>query len=171
MENSGFLALGTLAIVMLFFGLRSFDDEGRFNPLRETPPMSIEVEEGGPTSVTIRAQRSGHFVLEASIGGRATPMLVDTGATVITLRESDARKAGLIYRESDFKVPFSTANGEVLGAVDTLPELRIGSIVLRDLRISVLPDDKLAESLFGTNGLNRFTERKTTADRLVLYAE
>ncbi|NRA29652.1 MAG: TIGR02281 family clan AA aspartic protease, partial [Parvularculaceae bacterium] len=169
--NSGFLAVGTLALVLLFFGLRSFDDDGRFNPLREPAPMSVEVENGGPTSVTISAQRSGHFVLEAMIGGRPTNMLVDTGATVITLRESDARKAGLRYGPSDFKVPFSTANGEVLGAVDTLPELKIGAITLRDLRISVLPDDKLDESLFGTNGLNRFAKRETTSDKLILYTD
>ena len=59
----------------------------------------------------------------------------------------------------------------MLGGVDTLPELKIGAITLRDLRISVLPDDKLDESLFGTNGLNRFAKRETTSDKLILYTD
>jgi len=168
-ENSGFFALGTLALVLLFFGARSIDDDGRFNPLREPAPMLVETASGGESSITISAQKNGHFILDARIGGRRTELMIDSGATVVTLRESDARKAGLTYTDRDFKVPFSTANGEVFGAVDVLPELTVGDITLHDLRISVLPDDKLDMSLFGTNGLNRFPNRKTTPDKLVLY--
>ncbi|GGY47292.1 retropepsin-like aspartic protease family protein [Parvularcula lutaonensis] len=169
MQNNGFLALGTVAAVILFFGLRSFDDEGRFNPLRAPMPQKVVREGGAPVSVVVDAQRDGHFVLDAQIGGRSTRMLVDTGASIVTLRASDARKAGIRPRERDYRVPFSTANGEVLGAPATLPVLTIGDIELRDLRIVVLPDDKLDISLFGVNGLNRFERRETTPDTLVLY--
>ncbi|MEM1409376.1 MAG: TIGR02281 family clan AA aspartic protease [Pseudomonadota bacterium] len=169
--NSGFLAVGTLAIVLLFFGLRSFDDEGRFNPLRTPPPMRVEFDGGNIRTVTVSAQRDGHFLLDTEIAGRKTPMLVDTGASIVTLRESDARKAGLRFTRRDFSIPFSTANGRVLAAQGALPELRIGPAVLRDLQIVVLPDDKLETSLFGVNGLNRFARRQTTADTLTLYTE
>lgn len=169
MQNNGFLALGTVAVVILFFGLRSFDDEGQFNPLRTPQPMKIERVDGAPSRVIIDVQRDGHFMLDAQIEGRSTRMLVDTGASIVTLRASDARKAGIRPRERDFRVPFSTANGEVLGAPAVLPALTIDDIVLRDLRIVVLPDDKLDISLFGVNGLNRFERRETTRDTLVLY--
>lgn len=169
MQNNGFLALGTLAVVILFFGLRSFDDQGRFNPLREPAPARVETVGGEPERIIIDARRDGHFLLDAEISGRATKMLVDTGASIVTLRESDARKAGIMVRDRDYRVPFSTANGEVYGAPATLPELTIAGVTLRNLRIVVLPDDKLDLSLFGVNGLNRFERRETTRDTLVLY--
>lgn len=168
-NNNGFLALGTLAVVLVFFGLRSYDDEGRFNPLREPAPMQVEVDAGAPRSITVSAQRDGHFLLDAELGGRRTPMLVDTGASVVTLRESDAAKAGIRLMPGDFRIPFSTANGQVLGAPKQLSELRIGPVTLHDLDVVVLPDDKLETSLFGVNGLNRFDRRETTREKLVLY--
>lgn len=170
-QHNGFVALGTVAIVILFFGLRSFDDQGRFNPLREPEPLRVEHENGEPARVVISAYRDGHFLLDATIAGRPTRMLVDTGASVVTLRESDARKAGITVRARDFRLPFSTANGQVLGAMATLPELTIEDVVLRDLDVVILPDDKLDMSLFGVNGLNRFERRETTRDKLVLYTE
>ncbi len=169
MENSGFLAIGTLALVVLFLGLRSFDEDGRFNPLREPAPTSVQTIEGGPDQIIVEARRDGHFLLDARIEGRATPMLVDTGASIVTLRESDARKAGIKVRPRDFRIPFSTANGQIYGAPARLPELAIGTVVLRDLDVVILPDGKLEMSLFGVNGLNRFAKRETTSDRLILY--
>ena len=170
MQNNGFIALGTLVMVILFFGLRSFDDQGRFNPLREPEALRVERRPGAPAEVVISAQRDGHFLLEARIDGRPTRMLVDTGASIVTLRESDALKAGIRPREQDYRIPFSTANGEVLGAPAILPALTIKDITLRDLEIVVLPDDKLSMSLFGVNGLNRFESREVNRDRLILYA-
>lgn len=169
MQNSGFFALGTLAVVILFFGLRSFDDQGRFNPLRTPEPMRVQKISGEPTEVVITAQRDGHFLLEAEIDGRATRMLVDTGASIVTLRMSDARKAGIEPRDRDFRIPFQTANGEVLGAPAVLPELTIGDVVIRDLSVVILPDDRLSMSLFGVNGLNRFERLESTRDQLILF--
>ena len=167
-QNNGFLALGTLAVVLLFLGLRSFDDQGRFNPLREPQRPRMEVA-GGITRVVISAQRDGHFLLDAEIGGRDTAMLVDTGATVVTLREADARKAGIEVKRSDYRIPFSTANGQVYGAPAKLPELMISGVTLYDLEVVILPNDKLDMSLFGVNGLNRFERRETTRNELILY--
>ncbi|MEM9810910.1 MAG: TIGR02281 family clan AA aspartic protease [Pseudomonadota bacterium] len=169
-QNSGFLAVATLAIVLIFFGLRSFDDEGRFNPLREPLAPRVEVTaDGTPERIIVSARRDGHFMLDTMINGRSTKMLVDTGASIVTLRESDARKAGLRPKDNDYRIPFSTANGEVLGARGVLPELLISGVTLREVRVVILPDDKLDVSLFGVNGLNRFARRETTRDELILY--
>lgn len=169
MENNGFIALGILAVVILFFGIRSFDDQGQFNPLRAPAPQSVETASGGRAEVVLSAQRNGHFLLEGTIGGRRTQMMVDSGASIVTLRESDAAKAGIRPAKSDYRFPFSSANGEGLAARAVLPSLEIGDVVLRDLEVSVLPDDKLSVSLFGVNGLNRFDGRTVDRDRLVLY--
>ncbi|NNU15872.1 TIGR02281 family clan AA aspartic protease [Parvularcula sp. ZS-1/3] len=169
MQNNGFIAVGTLAVVVLFFGLRGFDDDGRYNPLREPEPLRVEMMDGAPSEIIISARRDGHFMLDGRINGRPTRMMVDTGASIVTLRESDARKAGIQPSERDYRIPFQTANGEVLGAPATLPALEIDELILRDLAVVVLPDDKLSTSLFGVNGLNRFERRETTRDKLILY--
>ncbi|MEM6913506.1 MAG: TIGR02281 family clan AA aspartic protease [Pseudomonadota bacterium] len=171
-NNSGFLAVGTLAIVLIFFGLRSFDSDGRFNPLREPARPRLEVNASGTGDrIVVSARSDGHFLLDTRIGGRRTPMLVDTGASVVTLRESDARKAGLRPARDDYRIPFSTANGQVLGAAAILPELVVSGVTLPELRVVILPDDKLDMSLFGVNGLNRFARRETDRDELILYTE
>jgi aspartyl protease family protein len=158
-----------MAVVLLFFGLRSVDDQGRFNPLRDPLPDRVEAVGGEIERIIISAQRDGHFLLQTEIDGRPTRMLVDTGASIVTLRESDARKAGLTVSEGDYRIPFSTANGQVYGAPAQLPELTISGVTLRDLDIVILPDDRLQMSLFGVNGLNRFARRETTRDELILY--
>ncbi|MEO1658011.1 MAG: TIGR02281 family clan AA aspartic protease [Pseudomonadota bacterium] len=171
-NNSGFLAVGTLAIVLVFFGLRSFDAEGRFNPLREPEGPRLEVNTTGTGNrIIVNARSDGHFLLDTRINGRRTKMLVDTGASVVTLRESDARKAGIRPDASDYRIPFSTANGQVLGAASVLPELVVSGVTLPELRVVILPDDKLDMSLFGVNGLNRFARRETSRDELILYTE
>lgn len=169
-NNSGFLAVGTLAIVLVFFGLRSFDSEGRFNPLREPERPRLEVNSSGTGNrIVVSARSDGHFLLDTRINGRRTPMLVDTGASIVTLRESDARKAGIRPEARDYRIPFSTANGQVLGAAGILPELVVSGVTLPELRVVILPDDKLDMSLFGVNGLNRFERRETSRDELILY--
>ncbi|MEM0930220.1 MAG: TIGR02281 family clan AA aspartic protease [Pseudomonadota bacterium] len=171
-NNSGFLAVGTLAIVLVFFGMRSFDSDGRFNPLREPQRPRLEVNAaGGSDRIIVSARNDGHFLLDTRINGRRTPMLVDTGASIVTLRASDARKAGIRPDASDYRIPFSTANGEVLGAAAVLPELVVSGVTLPELRVVILPDEKLDMSLFGVNGLNRFERRETSRDELILYTE
>ncbi|MCQ8183967.1 retropepsin-like aspartic protease family protein [Parvularcula maris] len=171
MQNNGFYILATLAVVILFFGLRSVDDEGRFNPLREPAPTRIVVEEGMPKEIVVSARRDGHFIVRGELQGQRVELLVDTGASVTTLRESDAAKAGIRPMPRDYNRPLSTANGEVLGASYTLPSLTIEGVELENLDIVVLPDDRLGGNLLGVNALDRFAERRTRDGKLTLYTE
>lgn len=170
-NNYGFLAVGVLAIALLFLASRDFDAEGRFDPLRHGPPARIETGAGGEARIVLEAGPGGHFFFEGEADGAAVRFMVDTGASVVTLTESDARAAGLRFGRGDFRVPFETANGTVYAAPARLSTLRIGSAVIEDLDVAVVRDKSLGGSLFGVNGLNRFTRRETTADELVLISE
>src|SRR5690606_38682597 len=55
-------------------------------------------------NVEIRAAGNGHFYLDAEIQGRGIPVLVDTGASIVVLRESDARRAGIRVSRADYTV-------------------------------------------------------------------
>ena len=74
-------------------------------------------------NVVLTKARNGHFEVEARVDGRRIEFLVDTGASHIALRESEAARLGIYPRPSDYTVRVSTANGITKAA---LVQLRIG---------------------------------------------
>src|SRR3712207_6483078 len=65
----------------------------------------------GPRQVEIRAQRDGHFYVDAEINLRPVRLMVDTGASVVALRKSDAEAVGIRPAPAAYEHPVSTANG------------------------------------------------------------
>src|SRR5664279_1809704 len=53
-------------------------------------------------SLILDSDRQGHFKTEARIDGRYIDFLVDTGASTVVLRESDAARAGIRPRPNDY---------------------------------------------------------------------
>lgn len=109
--------------------------------------------------VRIRAERDGHFYVEADINFRPVRLIVDTGATVVALRESDAITAGVRVRDADFVSPVQTANGTTQAAEVTLDSVTVQDIEVRHVRALVIHDDQLSVSLLGgsfLHGLHRF---------------
>ncbi len=103
----------------------------------------------------VKAKSDGHFYVDALINRQRVHLMVDTGASVVALRQSDAESAGIRVRKTDYDRPVATANGEVKAA-----ETEIDSIALRDIEVSgvralVLPDESLSVSLLGATFLNR----------------
>jgi aspartyl protease family protein len=121
-----------------------------------------------PSKVTLVADSRGHFGVEPTINGTRVRMMVDTGATTVTLTEKDARAVGINPPSRDFSMKMSTPNGVVLVAPALLPEIAIGDIVVRDVRAVVVPEDKLQVSLLGMSFLSRLSHFEVTGDRLVL---
>jgi aspartyl protease family protein len=113
----------------------------------------------GPRQVEIKAERDGHFYVDAEINMRPVRLMVDTGATVVALRMSDAQAAGLRPRQADFINPVQTANGTTMAAETMLDSIVVEDVEVRDIRALVIPDDQLSISLLGgsfLNGLERF---------------
>ena len=52
----------------------------------------------GSRTVTLQNDGRGHFQVEARVDGRWIDFLVDTGASLIALRESSAAKLGILAR-------------------------------------------------------------------------
>lgn len=108
----------------------------------------------GPGTVTVRQSQGGHFRIDAVVDGVSLHMLVDTGATLVTLSPADAKRIGLDLDRLVYSQRFRTANGEGLGAPIRLREISIGPIVLRDVRASV-NRASMDASLLGQSFLNR----------------
>jgi len=106
-------------------------------------------------SVVIRSGQGGHFQVEARVDGRRIEFVVDTGATHIALRESDAARLGIHPVSRDYTARVSTANGLSLAAPVELRMVEVGNIIVRDLHALVHPDAGLGVNLLGMSFLSR----------------
>jgi len=121
-------------------------------PKAAPPPQQTS---SGYRTVTLRDDGRGHFQVEASVDGRRIEFLVDTGASVIALREGSAARLGIFPRASDYTAQIQTANGTGKAARVTLNRVDIDGITVRDVRAIVVPDDQLAVNLLGMSFLSR----------------
>jgi aspartyl protease family protein len=80
-------------------------------------------------------------------------MLVDTGASLVTLTPADARAVGIDPASLVFSGHVQTANGAARMAPVTLREIRIGQLAIYDVPASVL--ENLNISLLGMTFLSR----------------
>ena len=109
----------------------------------------------GSRRLVIRAGQGGHFAVDGRIEGRLIGLMVDTGASHIALRASDAARLGFHAWPRDYSIKIGTANGEGHAALVQLGMVEIGNIVVRDLPALVSPDEALGVNLLGMSFLSR----------------
>jgi aspartyl protease family protein len=119
-------------------------------------------------SERIDADRRGHFVAQARLNGRPMPVLVDTGATLVAINESTARKLGIRLSPVDFRYRARTANGETAMAAVSIDEISVGRVVVRDVEASVLRDNSLSGVLLGMSFLKRLRRFEVDSGTLIL---
>jgi aspartyl protease family protein len=152
-------ALLCCGIVLLVVGL--LDHGAALMPNRTSPARSEgPVAASGPyasaaasnTTVYTPNER-GHVVLDAAVNGAPVRMLVDTGASLVTLSPADARAAGIDPAALVFSGYVNTANGTARMAPVTLREVRIDQLSIYDVPGAVL--ENLNASLLGMSFLRR----------------
>lgn len=131
----------------------------------ELAPSHAQEDENGV--LTLYRSDDTHFYLDAQISGQRVRFLVDTGATIVALTQADARRIGLAPERLTFNRAINTAAGQSLAAAITLPELHIGTTVLRDVEVLVMRDG--GRSLLGMNALNAFDRIEVSGRTLTLY--
>ncbi len=119
-------------------------------------------------SVRLAADRQGHFKAEARIDGRRLDFMVDTGASLVALRESDAADIGIHPMPADYTARVSTANGIIKGARAKLDRVELGDITVFDVPALVLPDEALAQNLLGVSFLSKLRRYEVANGRMVL---
>jgi aspartyl protease family protein len=106
-------------------------------------------------NVVLTKAPNGHFQVEARVDGRRIEFLVDTGASHIALRESEAARLGIYPRPSEYTVRVSTANGVTKAALVQLRSVEVGDILVRDVPAIVHSDQGLSVNLLGMTFLSR----------------
>src|SRR3954471_7306193 len=119
-------------------------------------------------TVTVRGDSRGHFQVEGSVDGRRLDFLVDTGASLVALRERDANKLGIFPSPRDYTGRSSTANGVIAVAPVRLPSLEINGIRVYDVGAVVIPDKALNVNLLGMSFLSRVRRFEMANGRLVM---
>ena len=125
-------------------------------------------ERGNGRIARIEADTRGHFVVEAKLNGRKAEVLVDTGATLVAINESVARRIGIKLTREDFRYKVSTANGDTKAAAVVIDEIAIGKIRVRDVQATVLSDKALDGILLGMSFLKQLDRFEVSDGTLVL---
>ena len=94
--------------------------------------------------------------------------VVDTGATVVAINVSTARKLGVSTQSKDFTFRVGTANGETTAAKVNLSRIEIGPISVSDVTAFVLDDQDLDETLIGMSFMSRLASYKVQGRELKL---
>jgi aspartyl protease family protein len=122
----------------------------------------------GPGEVELIRTWDGHFRAMVASNGAEAPFLVDTGASLVLIRWEDAAMLGVDVAALTFATPVLTANGEAMVASVRMPQLRIGDVVVDDVRAAVAPPGALHGGLLGMSFLGRLEEITIRGDRIVL---
>jgi aspartyl protease family protein len=120
------------------------------------------------TSVTIPRDARGHFATSARVDGRRMEFMIDTGASLIAMRASDAAILGIHPAAREFTTEVKTANGTVRAASIQLGMVEISGVTVREVAALVLPDEALGENLLGMSFLSRLRRFEYGNGRLVL---
>lgn len=118
--------------------------------------------------VKIDRDLAGHFNAEFKLNGRNVRGMVDTGATLVAINASTARRIGIKLAPGDFKYSVKTANGETRAAGAVIEKLQIGRILVENVEAVVLDDAALDQTLIGASFLNRLGKYQVEDGALLL---
>ncbi|MDX8440840.1 TIGR02281 family clan AA aspartic protease [Mesorhizobium australafricanum] len=131
-------------------------------PDKPAPPMPLGRQ------VLVNADGRGHFTSQFKLNGRQIDGMIDTGATLVAINTSTARRIGISLNPSDFNREVNTANGAIKAAVVTVDHLQIGKIAIDNVQAMVLDDRALQVNLIGMSFLQRLQKYQVQDGALLL---
>ena len=132
--------------------------DGKRRVLRVGQNVSAQPSGSSPAAVVLTADSRGHFYTTGSINGATVRFLVDTGASMISLGASDARRIGLDPSKGEIGHT-QTANGVVQVSRVKLNTVRVGDVTLNNVDATIHQHD-LPIALLGMSFLNRMEMRR-----------
>ncbi|WP_341744421.1 retropepsin-like aspartic protease [Azonexus hydrophilus] len=126
---------------------------GRKRPLKVGQNAVGVAASSDSDRLVLQADGQGHFFTTGTINGVSVRFLVDTGASMISLGASDARRMGLDFNRGQKGIS-QTANGQVVVSKIQLDNVRIGGMTLHQVD-AVIHQTDLPIALLGMSVLNR----------------
>ena len=140
------------------------DDQAVVASLRPSTQEATDTLAG--RKVRLSADARGHFNADFRLNGKPIDAMVDTGATLVALNRSTARRIGIDLKTSDFTHRVNTANGEARAAAAMIDRIAIGRIEVRNVQAVVLEDEALSGTLVGMTFLSRLRRFQVEAGEL-----
>ena len=134
--------------------------------LPDQPAPTVSAPNAASNTIVYTASRGGHVIVDAVVNGAPMRMLVDTGASLVTLTPDDARTAGIDPNHLVFSARVNTANGTARMAPVTLREIRIDQLSVYDVPAAVL--ENLNVSLLGMSFLGRLQSYEMRDGKLTI---
>jgi clan AA aspartic protease (TIGR02281 family) len=131
-------------------------------PFAQELPLIRRQREAIDTGVVKLQVRGRVAFVNVTVNGKVTrPMLLDSGAAVVTLPWEVAKEAGALPSPKDPSTKFSMADGtEVEARVVRLASVQMGPYVVKDVECAVLPKSgKVDDCLLGGSFLKHFVYR------------
>lgn len=118
----------------------SIELDGRRNVYRlgERRSMSTQFSDPKAPEIRLKADQMGMYHASGRINSHSVRFLVDTGATLIALNSSDARRLGIDFRREGTKIWLSTASKQEMGYRVTLDKVQVGGITLYNVAAVVM---------------------------------
>lgn len=133
--------------------------------LRVGQNVAAQPSTSGSQKVVLTADSAGHFLTSGNINGTTVRFLVDTGASMVSLGASDARRIGIDASKGEQAIT-STANGQAVVTRVKLDSLRVGEITMNNVDALVHQQD-MPFALLGMSFLNRM-EMQREGDTMTL---
>ena len=128
----------------------------------------VSTSRGGTTEIILSKAMNGHFQADVEINGQSVSMLVDTGASSVSLSWEDAYAVGLNPQNLVYSETVMTANGRARAAPVTLAVVSLGPIQRRNVPALVATQGRLDQSLLGMSFLSTLGSLRMQADELRL---
>ena len=138
------------AITVLFIWIAIFSVVYIFFDTQQKPKVATGKDGGMFSKIVIPRSLDGHYYVRGSVNGYPVDFMVDTGASVVSISRSLAKKANL---PKGVSANFSTAGGVVMGEVVSDQTVEAGGIIVNGISISVGIQGNV--SLLGQNFLRR----------------
>ena len=117
--------------------------------------MNVSYEDG--RIYVLKSNEAGHFEGKFRFNGKPLQAMIDTGATFVTMNESDARSLGYGGNDLVFKYEVMTANGKVKAARVMLKSIEIGTVAVRNVDALVVRGKQLTFPLVGMSFMQKLS--------------
>jgi aspartyl protease family protein len=160
------LAILTVTVAGIAIGLAL--PGGKPKAIAAAPPPLVagETARDTPRETVLERGGNGHFYTVADVNGEPIKFVVDTGATVVALTMSDARRIGINFDPGSFEVVGSGASGDVRGTEVLLKDVVLDGKRVSDIHALVL--EGLTISLLGQNYLRHLDNVSISGDTMKL---
>jgi aspartyl protease family protein len=137
------------------------------SPILRTERSNAGNDEDG-RKVELVANGGGQYSADATVNGSPVHMIIDTGATLVSLSADAAARVGVFVNDADYTMRVRTANGVARAAPVTLVGVSVGDVYVPEVQALVLERQAGPINLLGMSFLRRLAAVEQRQGMLIL---